>query len=67
MGVLSVLWDRKLGTVLLLGAVLWIVAHVANLLPAIAFAIAIIFVLNPVVTRLRRHGVPHVAIHPAIR
>ncbi len=47
-----------LGTLLLLGVVLWILGHVANLIPAVVIAFAIIFVFNPVVTRLQRLGVP---------
>ncbi len=47
-----------LGTVLFLGVLIWILAQVANLLPALAFAIAIIFILNPVVSRMRRFGIP---------
>ncbi len=47
-----------LGTLLLFGAALWVLSHVENLLPAVVFALAILFVLNPVVTRLHRFGVP---------
>ncbi len=47
-----------LGTLLLLGAVLWVLSHVGNLVPAVVFALAILFVLNPVVTRLNERGVP---------
>ncbi len=47
-----------LGTLLLLGAVLWVLSHVGNLVPALVFALAILFVLNPVVTRLQRYGMP---------
>ncbi len=54
-GILS--WSL-LGTLLLLGAVLWVLSHVGNLVPALVFALAILFVLNPVVTRLHRYGVP---------
>ncbi len=54
-GILS--WSL-LGTLLLLGAVLWVLSHVGNLVPALVFALAILFVLNPVVTRLQRYGMP---------
>ncbi len=47
-----------LGTLLLLGAVLWVLSHVGNLVPAVVFALGILFVLNPVVTRLDGLGVP---------
>lgn len=47
-----------LGVLLLLGVTLWILGHVANLIPAVVIAFAIIFVFNPVVTRLQRFGVP---------
>ncbi len=54
-GILS--WSL-LGTLLLLGATIWVLSHVANLIPAVVFALAILFVLNPVVTRMHRAGVP---------
>ncbi len=47
-----------LGTLLLLGVTIWVLAHVANLIPAVVFALAILFVLNPIVTRMHRAGIP---------
>ncbi len=49
-----------LGTLLFLGATLWVLSQVGNLLPAVVFTLGILFVLNPVVTRLHRRGVPRV-------
>ena len=46
-----------LGTALFLGLLIWLFLRIANLLPAIVFAIAIIFVLNPVVTRMNNRGI----------
>lgn len=45
-----------LGTLLLLGAVLWILGKVWLVIPPIVIAIAIIYMLNPVVTRLHARG-----------
>jgi predicted PurR-regulated permease PerM len=45
-----------LGTLLLLAAVIWILTQVSILLPPVVFAIAIVYVLNPVVTRLQKRG-----------
>ncbi|MBU1226595.1 MAG: hypothetical protein KJ698_05220, partial [Actinobacteria bacterium] len=42
-----------LGTMLLLAAVGWVLLRFRVLLPAVVLAIAIIYVLNPVVTRLQ--------------
>jgi len=47
-----------LGTILLLSAVVWGIIQVANLIPAVVLAIAVIYVLNPIVSRLQRWGVP---------
>ncbi len=49
-----------LGTLLFLGVLIWLFLQVANLLPAIVFATAIIFVFNPVVTRLHARGIPRI-------
>ncbi len=49
-----------LGTLLFLGATLWVLSQVGNLLPAVVFTLGILFVLNPVVTRLHHRGVPRV-------
>jgi predicted PurR-regulated permease PerM len=46
-----------LGTILLLAALIWLLARVWVIVPPIVFAIAIIYVLNPVVNRLAEHGV----------
>lgn len=45
-----------LGTLLLVGAVLWILGKVWLVIPPIVIAIAIIYMLNPVVTRLHARG-----------
>ena len=45
-----------LGTLLLFGAVLWILGKVWLVIPPIVIAIAIIYMLNPVVTRLHARG-----------
>jgi len=45
-----------LGTLLLLGAVLWILGKVWLVIPPIVIAVAIIYMLNPVVTRLHARG-----------
>ena len=45
-----------LGTLLLLGAVIWILGKVWLVIPPIVIAIAIIYMLNPVVTRLHARG-----------
>ena len=50
-----VVWSL-LGTLLLLGAVLWILGKVWLVIPPIVIAIAIIYMLNPVVTRLHARG-----------
>jgi predicted PurR-regulated permease PerM len=49
-----------LGAALFLGLLVWLFLQVANLLPAIVFATAIIFVFNPVVTRLQERGIPRI-------
>ena len=46
-----------LGTLLLFGAILWILGKVWLVVPPIVLAIAIIYLLNPVVTRLHNRGV----------
>lgn len=46
-----------LGTLLLLAAFLWIVNRMWLVIPPIVIAIAIIYLLNPVVTRLHARGV----------
>ena len=45
-----------LGTLLLLSAVLWILGKVWLVIPPIVIAVAIIYMLNPVVTRLHARG-----------
>ncbi|HAX81869.1 MAG TPA: hypothetical protein DCY40_04800 [Actinobacteria bacterium] len=45
-----------LGTLLLLAALLWIVSRMWLVIPPIVIAIAIIYLLNPVVTRLHGRG-----------
>jgi len=52
----STAWNL-LGGLLLIGAILWILSKVAFLLPAVVLALAIIYILNPVVTRLHARGV----------
>ena len=46
-----------LGTLLLIGAVLWLLTKVWIIIPPIVLATAIIYVLNPVVNRLHNRGV----------
>lgn len=46
-----------LGTLLLFGAVLWIIGQVWLIVPPIVIAIAILYLLNPVVTRLHGRGI----------
>jgi len=45
-----------LGTLLLLGAIGWVLARFSFLLPAVVLALAVTFVLNPVVTWLENRG-----------
>ncbi len=45
-----------LGTLLLLGLVLWILGRAWLIVPPVVLAIAIIYLLNPVVTRLHARG-----------
>ncbi|WKZ83548.1 MAG: AI-2E family transporter [Acidimicrobiia bacterium] len=45
-----------LGTLLLLAACLWLLGRVWIIVPPVVIAIAIVYVLNPVVTRLQRRG-----------
>jgi len=45
-----------LGALLLIGAVLWVLSRISFLLPSVVLAIAIIYVLNPVVSMLQGHG-----------
>lgn len=45
-----------LGTLLFMGAVLWLLLRVWIVIPPMVLAIAIIYVLNPVVNRLHRRG-----------
>ncbi|MDH3471453.1 MAG: AI-2E family transporter [Acidimicrobiia bacterium] len=47
-----------LGTILLLSVVVWGIIQVSNLIPAVVLAVAVIYVLNPVVSRLQGWGVP---------
>lgn len=47
-----------LGTILLLSAVIWAIIQVSNLIPAVVLAVAVIYVLNPVVSLFQRWGVP---------
>jgi len=51
-----IVWSL-LGTLLLLGAIGWVLVRFAFLLPAIVLALVVTFVLNPVVTRLQERGV----------
>ncbi|MCJ7726734.1 MAG: AI-2E family transporter, partial [Acidimicrobiia bacterium] len=53
MGVIA--WSL-LGTMLLLAAVGWVLLRFRVLLPAVVLAVAIVYVLNPVVTRLQKRG-----------
>ena len=46
-----------LGALLLVGAILWILSRISFLLPSVVLAIAIIYVLNPVVSKLQIRGV----------
>jgi predicted PurR-regulated permease PerM len=46
-----------LGALLLIGAILWILSQIAFLLPAVVLALATIYILNPVVSRLQERGV----------
>ena len=46
-----------LGTLLLLAAMLWLITRIWIIVPPLVFAIAMIYVLNPVVNRLASHGV----------
>ena len=46
-----------LGTLLLLAALIWLLTRVWIIVPPIVFAIAIIYVLNPIVNRLASRGV----------
>ncbi len=46
-----------LGALLLIGAIIWVLSKVAFLLPAVVLALAIIYVLNPVVSKLQERGV----------
>lgn len=54
MGVVA--WSL-LGTMLLLAAIGWVMLRFRLLLPAVVVAVAIVYVLNPVVTRLQERGV----------
>lgn len=45
-----------LGTLLLLGSIGWVLARFSFLLPSVVLALAVTFVLNPVVTWLHSHG-----------
>lgn len=45
-----------LGTLLLLAACLWLLGRIWIIVPPVVIAIAIVYVLNPVVTRLQRRG-----------
>jgi predicted PurR-regulated permease PerM len=49
-----------LGVLLLAGALIWIVIRIQILIPPMVLAIALIYVLNPVVNRLHRLGVPRI-------
>jgi len=46
-----------LGTLLLLAAFVWLLTRIWIIVPPLVFAIAMIYVLNPVVNRLAAHGV----------
>ena len=46
-----------LGTLLLLAGFLWLITQIWIVIPPIVIAIAIIYILNPVVTRLQARGV----------
>ena len=46
-----------LGTLVLFGAIVWLVTQVWIIIPPVIIAIAIIYMLNPVVTRLQARGV----------
>ena len=47
-----------LGVLLFLGAVIWLLTKVDVLLGPLVLAGALLYILNPIVTRLHRHGVP---------
>jgi len=55
---LGVITWSLVGTVVFLAFVVWGIIQVKNVIPAIVLATAIIYLLNPIVTRLRNHGVP---------
>ncbi|HSM01734.1 MAG TPA: AI-2E family transporter [Acidimicrobiia bacterium] len=46
-----------LGTLLLLAASVWLLTRIWIIVPPLVFAIAMIYVLNPIVNRLASHGV----------
>jgi predicted PurR-regulated permease PerM len=46
-----------LGTILLLAAVIWMLTKIWIIVPPVVFAVAMIYVLNPIVNRLAAHGV----------
>ena len=54
LGIIS--WSL-LGTLLLLGALIWLLTRVWLIVPPVVIAIALIYLLNPVVTRLHARGV----------
>lgn len=52
----TVAWSA-LGTLLLAWVALWLLVRVWIIVPPIVFAVALLYVLNPLVVRLERHGV----------
>ena len=46
------------GVVLFVSLVVWAIIQVKNIIPAVVLATAIIYILNPLVTRLHGRGVP---------
>jgi len=53
----AIAWSL-LGTLLFVGAVIWTLAQISDLVAPIVLAIALIYILNPVVSRLQATGVP---------
>src|SRR5687768_6686122 len=49
------------GVALLVAIVAWVVWQLRVIFPPLIFAGAIVFLLNPIVTRLQRHGIPRAA------
>lgn len=52
----TIAWS-SIGVVVLAGAVLWVLTRVGEIFPPLVVALVVVFVLNPVVTRLEKLGV----------